>query len=44
MTTSIIFIYFNTSDNLDIKNGKRKEPEDFIPFDDFKQAIGQLTF
>ena len=31
VTISILFIYCNTSDNLDIKNGKTKEPEDFIP-------------
>ena len=31
VTISIIFIYFNTSDNLAIKNGSRKEPGDFIP-------------
>ena len=45
VTISIIFIYFNTSDNLDIKIMERERSQRILfQFDDFKQVIGPLTF
>ena len=45
MTISILFIYFNTSDTLDGKKmEKQRGQRILLQFDDFKQAIGLLTF
>ena len=44
MNISVPFIYFNTSDNLDIKMEKQRSQRILFQFDDFKQAIGPLTF
>ena len=45
MTISILLIYFNTSDNLDIKKMEKQRSQRILfQFDDFKQAIDPLTF